>query len=227
MPSNLLLLDEPTNHLDIPAREAIESFLRETPATVLVVSHDRRLLETICDRLWVVADGLAAPFDGGYRAWRAAIAEGWTVGGGRRETEAKRLRVGGSGAGVERRRRAGGGHAAGAGGVARSRARAAAVVGAGGASGPRAGPRPRRCASTGPARRPASGGSRYGREAKRSRSSSKDAYRRQKATGGGGADAPGPAQEPPRDGDRHARHGRELRRAAPDHERACGRRHGP
>ena len=48
MPSNLLLLDEPTNHLDIPAREAIESFLRETPATLLVVTHDRRLLETIC-----------------------------------------------------------------------------------------------------------------------------------------------------------------------------------
>ena len=54
MPSNLLLLDEPTNHLDIPAREAIEAFLVSTPATILVVSHDRRLLETICDRLWVV-----------------------------------------------------------------------------------------------------------------------------------------------------------------------------
>jgi ATP-binding cassette subfamily F protein 3 len=93
MPSNLLLLDEPTNHLDIPAREAIESFLRETPATVLVVSHDRRLLETICDRLWVVADGLAAPFYGGYRAWRAAIADGWTVTAAA-ENEAKRLRVG-------------------------------------------------------------------------------------------------------------------------------------
>jgi ATP-binding cassette subfamily F protein 3 len=93
MPSNLLLLDEPTNHLDIPAREAIESFLRETPATVLVVSHDRRLLETICDRLWVVADGLAAPFYGGYRAWRAAIADGWTVAAAA-EAEAKRLHVG-------------------------------------------------------------------------------------------------------------------------------------
>ena len=93
MPSNLLLLDEPTNHLDIPAREAIESFLRETPATVLVVSHDRRLLETICDRLWVVADALAAPFYGGYREWRAAMAEGWTVAKGA-EAEAKRLRVG-------------------------------------------------------------------------------------------------------------------------------------
>src|SRR5439155_21530235 len=47
MPSNLLLLDEPTNHLDIPAREAIEAFMTESPATLLVVSHDRRLLETI------------------------------------------------------------------------------------------------------------------------------------------------------------------------------------
>jgi ATP-binding cassette subfamily F protein 3 len=78
-PSNLLLLDEPTNHLDIPAREAIEAFMRESPATLLVVSHDRRLLETVCDRLWVVDDGLAIGFDGGYRAWRAAVADGWSA----------------------------------------------------------------------------------------------------------------------------------------------------
>ncbi len=78
-PSNLLLLDEPTNHLDIPAREAIEAFMRESPATLLVVSHDRRLLETVCDRLWVVDHGLAVAFDGGYRAWRAAVADGWTT----------------------------------------------------------------------------------------------------------------------------------------------------
>ena len=73
LPSNLLLLDEPTNHLDIAAREAIEAFLAEAPATIVVVSHDRRLLETICERLWVVDDGLAVPFDDGYRAWRAAV----------------------------------------------------------------------------------------------------------------------------------------------------------
>jgi ATP-binding cassette, subfamily F, member 3 len=85
LPSNLMLLDEPTNHLDIPAREAIETFLAETPATLLVVSHDRRLLETICDQLWVVDHALAVPFDGGYRAWRAAVADGWTV-----EAEAER-----------------------------------------------------------------------------------------------------------------------------------------
>jgi ATP-binding cassette, subfamily F, member 3 len=93
LPSNLLLLDEPTNHLDIPAREAIETFLAETPATLLVVSHDRRLLETICERLWVVDDALAVPFDGGYRAWRAAVADGWTVRTAA-EREAVRLRTG-------------------------------------------------------------------------------------------------------------------------------------
>ncbi|OGO55497.1 MAG: hypothetical protein A2V84_03245, partial [Chloroflexi bacterium RBG_16_70_13] len=63
-PSNLMLLDEPTNHLDVGAREAIEAFLAESPATILVVSHDRRFLETICERLWVVDASLVAPFDG-------------------------------------------------------------------------------------------------------------------------------------------------------------------
>lgn len=79
MPANLLLLDEPTNHLDIPAREALETFMRETPATLLVVSHDRRLLQKTCDRLWVVDRGLVVPFDGGYRAWRTAVGEGWRI----------------------------------------------------------------------------------------------------------------------------------------------------
>ncbi len=79
MPSNLLLLDEPTNHLDIPAREALEAFMRETTATLLVVSHDRRLLQTTCDRLWVVDEGRVVPFEGGYRAWRAAAADGWRI----------------------------------------------------------------------------------------------------------------------------------------------------
>ncbi|HUQ43743.1 MAG TPA: ABC-F family ATP-binding cassette domain-containing protein [Candidatus Limnocylindria bacterium] len=91
MPSNVYLLDEPTNHLDVVAREAIESFLLETPATMLVVSHDRRFLDTVCERLWVVDDGQVAPFDGGYRAWRSAVSDGWTVAGAL-EQEARRLR---------------------------------------------------------------------------------------------------------------------------------------
>ena len=84
--ANLLLLDEPTNHLDIPAREALESFLRTAAGTVIVVSHDRRLLEMVCTELWVVeasatAQGAArvARYDGGFREWRAAVAVGWTV----------------------------------------------------------------------------------------------------------------------------------------------------
>jgi ATP-binding cassette subfamily F protein 3 len=92
-PSNLLLLDEPTNHLDIPAREAIEAFMRESSATLLVVSHDRRLLETVCDRLWVVGEGQATAFEGGYKAWRQAVAGGWTVAEGVAE-QARRYRPG-------------------------------------------------------------------------------------------------------------------------------------
>ena len=92
-PSNLLLLDEPTNHLDIPAREAIEAFMAESPATLLVVSHDRRLLETVCEKLWVVGEGSAVAFDGGYREWREAVADGWTVETAL-EQEAARLRGG-------------------------------------------------------------------------------------------------------------------------------------
>jgi ATP-binding cassette subfamily F protein 3 len=90
MPSNVYLLDEPTNHLDVVAREAIETFLLETPATMLVVSHDRRFLDTVCERLWVVDDGSVAPFDGGYREWRQAVAAGWTVASAL-EQEARRL----------------------------------------------------------------------------------------------------------------------------------------
>jgi ATP-binding cassette subfamily F protein 3 len=92
-PSNLLLLDEPTNHLDIPAREAIEAFMAGSPATLLVVSHDRRLLETVCDKLWVVGDGRAVAVDGGYREWRGAVAGGWTIAGAL-EQERARLRGG-------------------------------------------------------------------------------------------------------------------------------------
>ncbi|NBO52336.1 MAG: ABC transporter ATP-binding protein [bacterium] len=77
MPTNLLLLDEPTNHLDIDACESLERFLLEGERTLLVVSHDRRMLERVCTSLWVVDGGVVVPFDGGYAAWREAVAAGW------------------------------------------------------------------------------------------------------------------------------------------------------
>ena len=97
MASNVYLLDEPTNHLDVVAREAIETFLLEAPATMLVVSHDRRFLDTVCERLWVVDDGAVAPFDGGYKTWRQAVSDGWTVASAL-EQEARRLQPHGAGA---------------------------------------------------------------------------------------------------------------------------------
>jgi len=155
-PSNLLLLDEPTNHLDIPAREAIEAFMRESPATLLVVSHDRRLLETVCDTLWVVGDGGATAFDGGYRAWRTAVANGWTVAEGIAE-QARRLRPGTR-----------------SGGAASSAARSGTVPAAGGersTAAPAARPTQAVATATPVAARPK----------RRLEKLSKDAYRRQKA----------------------------------------------
>jgi ATP-binding cassette, subfamily F, member 3 len=60
----LLLLDEPTNHLDIEAREALVNAINDFPGAVVLVSHDRHLLELVADRLWLVAEGTARPFDG-------------------------------------------------------------------------------------------------------------------------------------------------------------------
>jgi len=71
---NLLLLDEPTNHLDLEMREALTLALQETEAAVVLVSHDRHLLRTTVDELWLVADGKAQPFDGDlddYAMWLA------------------------------------------------------------------------------------------------------------------------------------------------------------
>ncbi len=61
---NLLILDEPTNHLDIDAREELLTALNEYEGAVVLISHDRRLIEACADRLLLVADGRVTPFDG-------------------------------------------------------------------------------------------------------------------------------------------------------------------
>ncbi len=61
---NLLLLDEPTNHLDLATREALAMALNEFEGTVMLVSHDRALLRSVCDEFWLVSRGGVEPFDG-------------------------------------------------------------------------------------------------------------------------------------------------------------------
>ena len=61
---NLLLMDEPTNHLDLATREALAMALNEFEGTVMLVSHDRALLRSVCDEFWLVSRGGVEPFDG-------------------------------------------------------------------------------------------------------------------------------------------------------------------
>jgi ATP-binding cassette subfamily F protein 3 len=69
----ILVLDEPTNHLDIDARQALITALAEFPGAVVLISHDAHLIELIADRLWLVAGGRVAPFEGDIAAYRASL----------------------------------------------------------------------------------------------------------------------------------------------------------
>jgi len=82
--ANFLVLDEPTNHLDLDSREALEAALDAFPGTVLLVSHDRALLDAIAERTLAIEDGELHGYDGGWaemlrrreeRAARAPAAE--------------------------------------------------------------------------------------------------------------------------------------------------------
>jgi ABC transport system ATP-binding/permease protein len=72
---DILLLDEPTNHLDIEAIDWLGRHLRDRGGALVVVSHDRWLLDTACDEMWEVADGQVFQTDGGYSAYVLAQAE--------------------------------------------------------------------------------------------------------------------------------------------------------
>lgn len=67
---HLLILDEPTNHLDVDSREALIHAINEYSGAVILISHDRHLLEATADRLWVVRDGGVAPYDGDLESYR-------------------------------------------------------------------------------------------------------------------------------------------------------------
>ena len=73
---HLLILDEPTNHLDIDSRGALMEAINDYPGAVMLVSHDRFLIEACADRLWLVADGSVKPFDGDLEDYRKIVLAG-------------------------------------------------------------------------------------------------------------------------------------------------------
>ncbi len=76
MKPNLLILDEPTNHLDIDSREALGQMLRNYDGTLLLVSHDRYLLNQVTTHTLEVANGRVTLFDGPYQKYREALVDG-------------------------------------------------------------------------------------------------------------------------------------------------------
>ena len=70
---NMIILDEPTNHLDIDSRAALAEAINDFPGAVIMVSHDRYLIEACADRLWVVADGTVTGFDGDLDDYRSLV----------------------------------------------------------------------------------------------------------------------------------------------------------
>jgi ATP-binding cassette subfamily F protein 3 len=70
---NMIILDEPTNHLDIDSRAALAEAINEFPGAIIMVSHDRYLIEACADQLWVVADRAVTPYDGDLDEYRRSI----------------------------------------------------------------------------------------------------------------------------------------------------------
>ncbi|HEU4380842.1 MAG TPA: ABC-F family ATP-binding cassette domain-containing protein [Hyphomicrobiaceae bacterium] len=68
---HLLILDEPTNHLDVDAREALVRALNDYEGAVILISHDRHLIEACADRLWIVRNGTVRSYDGDMHQYRA------------------------------------------------------------------------------------------------------------------------------------------------------------
>jgi ATP-binding cassette, subfamily F, member 3 len=94
--AHLIVLDEPTNHLDIDSRAALISAINTYPGAVILVSHDRYLVEACAERLWLVADGQVTPFAGDldeYGALVLAERGGAQDSKGRKAAEAPRGRV--------------------------------------------------------------------------------------------------------------------------------------
>lgn len=74
-PADLLLLDEPTNHLDLDSVIWLENFLRQQECTIIVISHDRDFLDSICKTIWSIEDGTINKYTGNYTDFERMRAE--------------------------------------------------------------------------------------------------------------------------------------------------------
>lgn len=72
---NLLLLDEPTNHLDIDSREVLQEALKEYNGTILLVSHDRYLIQALATQIWEIREGKLYVYSGDYESYRLQRAQ--------------------------------------------------------------------------------------------------------------------------------------------------------
>jgi ATP-binding cassette subfamily F protein 3 len=70
---NMIILDEPTNHLDIDSRAALAEAINDFPGAIIMVSHDRYLIEACADQLWVVADHTVTSYDGDLNDYRRTV----------------------------------------------------------------------------------------------------------------------------------------------------------
>jgi ATP-binding cassette subfamily F protein 3 len=70
---HLIILDEPTNHLDVDSREALVRALAEYEGAVILISHDRHLIDASADRLWIVRAGTVKPYEGDMDSYRAEL----------------------------------------------------------------------------------------------------------------------------------------------------------
>ena len=92
---HLLILDEPTNHLDIDSRRALLDALNDYKGAVILITHDRSLMELVADRLWLAADGTVKPFNGDmddYARFVLDRAKGGSAPGQLRPSKVKKLK---------------------------------------------------------------------------------------------------------------------------------------
>jgi ATP-binding cassette, subfamily F, member 3 len=88
---NLLILDEPTNHLDASAVEWLENYLREWNGAILIVSHDRYLLDKVCNNIWEMSSTGVETYRGNYSHYLGQRQERWELRS--REFEAEKARL--------------------------------------------------------------------------------------------------------------------------------------